>query len=755
MYPENITVGSRFFFFNELKEDKDPFAPKIVESVNNILNNGNLNKNDVEGEQQILDALNFLKDMYEKEAEIEHDYFESEIINNPIIQNNPKYLNLAQNCFKNESIDYISFMNLLKIIENEKSGSDWNKTIGELYTEVNSFNDTVNEYLEKKNKKLEDFPTPQFIIGRLFQELNYAEKRQQSTLNQAIGKTRSIVSATLGSTDSRNIFVKLLPEVKEKILPRLFKNNNNNEIKLTTPQNLAYTTNLLQYIYELIKSEQKNNDDNSDNILDILDSLLDTNNVDDNDKSFMSKINQRSNSLLQDVDLLEEQGKQIMPKANEKVTINSKGKIIGLTSDIRQKLELITSILIEGTDNLSTNNNNKGRMDAKTFEKYKKELKKKIRIIMNKKRLSDKDMVEYINFLLNTNSVFTMYDQTEHNAAQALSNIFQNGKAKVIGGSLGKSDVTVLDLGRILIKGEVKDLDKLTKTLLDKYEKDYSEYYENERKKISETIYDNQLFSYKNSYSVLAQTEAVAKSQLELAKAIGKAKGIKDDEEAKKVGIEQLKNTFIIDASVKHSDFVFDKIGFSGGSIGANIIEQIENICDFFELGGITTADRDWLIFATLNCGSGLLGSNLRPTLENYFSVVASMLMFRTGGLLADQIREENEQYHWYNSAKNIHIFPLNGIFVPASYILRETYKALSAAYYNIEAEAHASKAQIRNNVNIRNIVKIKDEKTNKFVGDWNATYEKNFKRVSINVQILAGFLDILDQLNQQLNSFN
>ena len=157
-----------------------------------------------------------------------------------------------------------------------------------------------------------------------------------------------------------------------------------------------------------------------------------------------------------------------------------------------------------------------------------------------------------------------------------------------------------------------------------------------------------------------------------------------------------------------------------------------------------------------------MLGSHLRPDLEDYFSVVAGMLMFRTGGLLADQVSKLGSKYH---SANNIHILTLGGIYVPMSYVLKRTYDALNIMNTQVNREAAASKAVIRNNVTEDDKAKItednreiqKDKKTNKEtvsrerVGVWYRTYKNNYGRVSINVQLLGGFLDLLDELKSNL----
>jgi hypothetical protein len=72
-------------------------------------------------------------------------------------------------------------------------------------------------------------------------------------------------------------------------------------------------------------------------------------------------------------------------------------------------------------------------------------------------------------------------------------------------------------------------------------------------------------------------------------------------------------------------------IGFSGGAMGTNNlgIRAIDNIVALGKKGGIMeTADAEWLKFALVNSGLGLIGYKNRSSLENYFSLFASYLMF-------------------------------------------------------------------------------------------------------------------------------
>jgi hypothetical protein len=748
MYP-NITVGSRFFFFSSLREHPDEKAKNLATNVDSILNQNFPIKDDKSGEEAIEQALNFLEQMYIKEASIEKQYFNEKILNNDIIKNNSKYLSLANKCFSEDKIDYYLFMTLLKLIESETDGNDYKERLTQIKQEINIFQEQVSLWTEKHNKTIDDFPSPNFIISRLFKELEYDKKRQQSAVHSALSKTKTINNAILGSHLSKNMTT-LVDKVKKQIIPFLLSNQKT--ASLTFNQEKAFTSEISLFILEEINNEQNKTEPTVefDTIIDnLISSTLNENS--DINKSFSSRLLKYSNSILNNLTLLEEQGKRITP-ANERIKLENK-KITGLTKDTRQKIEKIINQILENNKSESriVDSSDKILRTKKEKEKYLQQLKHALKEIFNIKsstRMSTEQEIRFLNELLATNSKFTMYDETEFRSARGLQNILKTAIPEVVGNSLGKTDVTLLDIGRARIIYELDD--NFTQQLLSNYDQNFEKKYQEYRKKISERVYENKLFSKENSFNIMAQTEAVSEAQKQLANNIT---NFPDGQSLSNTdAIKELQNVFIVDNSVKHSDFVFNGKGFSGGSLGAGVIEQINNICNFYELGGITPADRDWLIFATLNCGNGLMGANLRPSLEDYFSIVASMLLFRTGGLLADQVSSEGQRYV---SANNIHIFTLGPLFVPASYILLTTLNALREANNLIEREAAGSTTTIRNNVSEKDKAETTKEVDGKIVkvGQWYETYAKNYSRVSINVQLLSGFIDILNKLENIINN--
>lgn len=241
-----------------------------------------------------------------------------------------------------------------------------------------------------------------------------------------------------------------------------------------------------------------------------------------------------------------------------------------------------------------------------------------------------------------------------------------------------------------------------------------------------------------------------------------------------------IKNTIVIHSSVKSytNDFTTSQ-GFHGGSIGGSVEKQIQNIVTMQKLGGITMADAEWLTSAVYNSGPGLLYSKGKPTVEMILSSVAAMLLFEDYGAQAvwyKQASEPNKDPLMADVAgslasNRIHIYRLNDVYVPASYILHLTKIGFDqmARNNNLKLLEHNQgiRATIHNDINITDRV-IKTSKKDKISytkvknaspvtspQEWFDTFERNRKRVSINIVFLSGFLDILDKLDKQMRVYN
>lgn len=222
--------------------------------------------------------------------------------------------------------------------------------------------------------------------------------------------------------------------------------------------------------------------------------------------------------------------------------------------------------------------------------------------------------------------------------------------------------------------------------------------------------------------------------------------------------LQTLKNSFQISATVKSYDKLDNEKGFHGGSLGGTIESQLNNIYDMFELGGIDLPDMQWMMTAIYNAGPGMLGNKLNNTLEDIFSTLAVTMLFDDAGQQASYIKSQAYDNFNVASVNFLHIYQLNGIYFPASFILQLTYDGLLNAETMLLdiPNSNGSRANIINPVHQGHMVGEDRGGGYKVVTspqDWYDTFEKNRKKVTISLTFLAGFLDILNKLQDAMTN--
>lgn len=275
-----------------------------------------------------------------------------------------------------------------------------------------------------------------------------------------------------------------------------------------------------------------------------------------------------------------------------------------------------------------------------------------------------------------------------------------------------------------------------------------------------------------NEYSLEIET----KTRLKRMEAIyNELKRVAEQEansaEAIEYAAQQLLDRFQVSTSAKSYDLEYDKQrgGFHGGSLGGSVEQQISNIVYMFDIGGIKNIDKDFLIFAVYNVGPGMVGAESRDALEEFLSIFAVTLLFSDAGEQATYIRQKLDGIQSNTGSHFLHLYAINGLYVPASYVLKLTYDHLMYFYNLLEDIADApesgSRVQIYNPITIDDMVTTnhheREQERIQEIGykvvtsqnDWGATFKANKEAVSCNIVFLAGFLDLLEQLRNNLSS--
>ena len=183
--------------------------------------------------------------------------------------------------------------------------------------------------------------------------------------------------------------------------------------------------------------------------------------------------------------------------------------------------------------------------------------------------------------------------------------------------------------------------------------------------------------------------------------------------------------------------------GFGGAAFGATLESELSIINDMITEGGLTPLDIDNLFVAMINCGKLMIGNQLKPTIENYFSAFMGMLMFNDASLFASDVHKWIEGEISLNaSVQDLHLYYLNGVYVPSSYILQETYNRMA-------------KISIAENSTYKGVKAVFSTYNKEPVrGNWQLTSQNAIQSTKLErMHFLAGFLDLLEQISESLSN--
>lgn len=201
--------------------------------------------------------------------------------------------------------------------------------------------------------------------------------------------------------------------------------------------------------------------------------------------------------------------------------------------------------------------------------------------------------------------------------------------------------------------------------------------------------------------------------------------------------------------SVKYYDFYDNDIGFHGGSLGGNgrVDKVIDNIVTMYEIGGISNIDRDALIWAVLNCSSHTVGADLKEPIQYFLLGGAALAMFDRGFSNMQEFRNYMDKNFNGGKIKESHFYQLNGVYFPASFILKLIIDKLNKVVQDISSQITDHKAG--GYVEIYNPINIGDIDSREYNGEkrWNDVKNTAYNAVNIRYMFMAGILDIFNGL--------
>lgn len=226
-------------------------------------------------------------------------------------------------------------------------------------------------------------------------------------------------------------------------------------------------------------------------------------------------------------------------------------------------------------------------------------------------------------------------------------------------------------------------------------------------------------------------------------------------------------NSFQISNTVKSYDTYVNKIGFTGGSLGTNLDDQLFRINDIFTTAGmpISKEDMSWIRSAILNCFPGsIVEEKNKNLIEQYLGAVMAFALFDEGGaesaIISDYYKEFlSEVSANRSSAKILHLYYVNSIYVPGSYVLLKTINALeNEVLPNLEKIPTIMKRGA--GITIINpasesVIPNRPIFNNDSVDTqaWSTTGRAVASKVHLKILFLAGLLDIVNSINNTLGN--
>lgn len=194
--------------------------------------------------------------------------------------------------------------------------------------------------------------------------------------------------------------------------------------------------------------------------------------------------------------------------------------------------------------------------------------------------------------------------------------------------------------------------------------------------------------------------------------------------------------------------------GFEGAAFGSNLKNQLMILADatsgLAQTGGITQEDIGWLHFAMINAGKQMIGKNNKRSLEDYFSIFVGFFMFNDAKIMIEDAFNSIQDGVETGGVEDLHLYQLNGVFVPSSYLLQMTYERLLPILNRTEAMAESGQG-------VRAILHTYDGGPLRGYGranNWEATEALAESNTKLELKFLGGFFDLLSSIQSTMNSF-
>lgn len=217
-----------------------------------------------------------------------------------------------------------------------------------------------------------------------------------------------------------------------------------------------------------------------------------------------------------------------------------------------------------------------------------------------------------------------------------------------------------------------------------------------------------------------------------------------------------LLNSFYRSDTMKDYVEYQNNVGFLGGSIGTSLMEQLKTIAAVMRDAGLTLETDSLALLADIIINTGshtIIHKRYHRVIETYLGAVAGFMLFDEGGaeasILTDRIKK---RYKATTEPRILHLYRLNGIYFPSSYVLNETLKGIQQLDKTItqirkdKSYTHGATIHIVNNMSVNS---IKDVESG---NPWTAIGQKALNGgVSLQITFMGGLMQILDNLQARM----
>ena len=356
--------------------------------------------------------------------------------------------------------------------------------------------------------------------------------------------------------------------------------------------------------------------------------------------------------------------------------------------------------------------------------------KERDRILNRRKRQlgEDRNLYKQLSHAFNNNSAVQELQYIDFNVGAKSSahgniyeliNVVNTGNTVKIGGPTGAD---TLHLGSVQFTYETADIQKQLKPVLSSIENIITKY----ELQVRKDRFDD-------------RTEQEIAMNNEIQEAIDQVNELIESLEI------PLDNLFVYHESLKLYKTVEtgEKGGFHGRDL--TIMHYLDKLYSANGTAGLVLPIRDSLDFLLLNIPNGAVGEGLQSTLEDYLSIFAGMLMFDDIKLMADDAVKQMQNQPM-GTVKQIHLYNLNGVYVPASMLLTFIYESMKHLT-DMTMQGYAARATINTSAADSVISGYLATRPVPIKPQWQAVASGVAAGVKIRINILGAFTTLIQNL--------